>query len=223
MIEQDAKLEMADFQSIIAEMRLLLLETKLLTEAGELQGSQELARQSLALFDSLLYAHRLQSRQTKAEYSSHSLIAVTEDVLEHMTPLAKMYQIRLEFETKTPKKIGVSVVKPAFEHATRSLLHGLIMSLQNQPKACLRIRAGCLKLPTLRFFSDKIPVAHQNNSVKLARSKINPDVSGLSSGLLLARWIYRQTGSQFKWTSNQYGRGIGVAFRPTRQMSLMET
>ena len=135
MIETQQPLRLTDINGVIAEMRTPLLELKLLTEAGDLATSREVAEQTLALFDSFLFARRL-DREVNGQSlvsSPHSLATVTATVLHQVAPLAKLYGVNLDFSPgKESKTMGVHLPKVAFEHATRSLLHSLISALQNK-------------------------------------------------------------------------------------------
>ncbi len=219
-------LGLVNIYSVISEMRTPLLELKMLSEAGNLEASREVAKQTLGLFDSFLYVQKLENKEIdNLNYLPHSLIAVTEDILDKLSPFAKLYGVNLEFKVDTPKKLGVSLVKKAFDHATHSLLYSLISSLQNKTKTSLKIRAVYSGEPVLKFFSRDIDRFFNDKSILdfLVRSKLNPQCSGIGSGLLLANSIYQQTGSKLSFVSNQHGRGLGVNFRSTRQMSLVES
>ena len=56
-----------------------------------------------------------------------------------------------------------------------------------------------------------------------AKLRMNAHCPGLGSGLMLASLIYQRTGSRLSFAANQHGRGLWVDFRPTRQMSLVES
>ena len=214
------------FTVLFSEMRIPLSELKMLSEAGKLEASSEVAKQTLELFDSFLYAQRLEKNEINdLHYLPHSLVAATEDVLGRISPFAKLYGVNLELQADKPKKMGVSLIKQAFDYATHSLLHSLISSLQNTSQARLRISVSHKELPTLKFFSQDIDALFKDGNLldSLVKAKLNPYCSGLGSGLLLANLIYRQMGSKLSFASNQHGRGLWVNFKPTRQMSLMET
>ena len=209
-------------QTIIAELRTPLLEVKLLSEAGDLKSAQEVSRQTLTFFDSFLYAQTLHSRQfenSPKRYLPYSLNVVTEDALQQIMPLARLYDIKLEL--KTCKRIYISCVREAFDHATHSLLHSLISSLQNKPGATLKIRITRQGQPRLKFLSSQIS-GLKLRGVSQSRVKALPDTSGLGSGLLLANVIYAWMGSKMKFIANQHGSGLGIDFKNSRQISLME-
>lgn len=219
-------LGLTDIYSVIAEMRTPLLELKMLSEAGDLKASNEVAKQTLELFNSFLYVQKLENKQVKdLSFLPHSLAAATEDVLHKVSPLASLYGVNLEFQADKPQNKGVSLIKQAFDHATHSLLHSLISSLQNISPASLKIKVSYKDLPTLRVFSQDVDLPSNDKHIfnSLPKAKLNPYFSGMGSGLLLANLIYRQTGSKLSFISNQHGQGLGVAFKPTRQMSLMES
>ena len=217
---------LVNIYSVISEMRTPILELKMLCEAGDLEASREVSKQTLELFDSFLYVQKLENREVEdLNYLPHSLVAVTEDILDKLSPFAALYGVNLEFKVDSPKKMGVSVIKKAFDHATHSLLYSLISSLQNKSKASLKIRAVYRGEPILKFFSRDIDGFFNDSNIlnSLVRSKLNPQCSGVGSGLLLASSIYQQTGSKLSFVSNQHGRGLGVNFKSTRQMSLVES
>ena len=86
-----------DLQSIISEMRTPLVELKLLAEAGRLKEVSEMARQTLCLFESFLYAEKLVSSQDSVAAAQYSLPLLTANVLDDLRPLAKLYKIKLDF------------------------------------------------------------------------------------------------------------------------------
>lgn len=219
-------LGLTSIYSVISELRTPILELKMLAEAGDLRASREVAKQTLELFDNFLYAQELEKEEKAGlDYLPHSLAAATEDVIDKVAPFADLYGVGLEFETGPAKKMGVSLVKKAFDCATHSLLYSLISSLQNKPKASLRIRTAGSGLPSLRFFSQDIDDMFRDGHVTdvSAKSRLNPHCPGIASGLMLANFIYRRVGSKLSFIANQHGRGLGVDFRPTRQMALVES
>ena len=222
---ENQHLGLPNIYNVISEMRTPLLELKMLNQAGDLKASREVADQLLALFNSFLYAQRLEREGSQLQYLPCSLSAATEDVLDKVAPFATLYGVRLEFQTDKPKRLGVSLVKQAFEHATQSLLHSLISSLQNSQSARLRVKVSHRGKPTLKIFSRDIDLNFQNRFDAAATPKLrtNAHCSGLGSGLMLANLIYRRTGSRLNFASNQHGRGLWIDFRPTRQMSLVES
>ena len=211
--------------NVMAEMRTPLLELKLLSQAGDLKASQEIADQLLALFDSFIYAQHLEQTASQLHYAPCSLAAATEEVLAKMEPFAKLYDVQLEFQSDKRGRAGVSLARQAFDHATQSLLHSLISSLQNIKSARLRVRVSHANRPSLRFFSrDFDPGFCQGlERPALPRLKLNSACSGIGSGLMLADLIYGHLGSKLHFASNQHGGGFQVAFKPTRQMNLMES
>ena len=217
---------LTNIYNVISEMRTPLSELKILTEAGDLKASSEVARQTLELFNSFLYAQKLEREGIEeSTYLPYSLVAATEDILDKITPFAKLYEVDLELHTDKAKKVGVSLIKKAFDHATHSLLHGLIVSLQNASQARLKIKVLHKDMPTLKFFSQDIDISFKDEHTSNAsiKTKMNPYCSGISSGLLLANLIYGRMGSKLSFTSNQHGQGFGVNFKRTRQMSLVES
>ena len=139
---ENQHLGLPNIYNVISEMRTPLLELKMLNQAGDLKASREIADQLLALFNSFLYAQRLEREGDRLQYLPHSLSAATEDVLEKVAPFADIYGVKLEYQTDRPKRLGVSLVKQAFDHATQSLLHSLISSLQNNRSARLRVKVS---------------------------------------------------------------------------------
>ena len=215
----------ANLYNVIAEMRTPLLELQMLNQAGDLKASQEIANQLLALFNSFLYAQQLEKGASQLHYLPYSLPAATEGILEKMKPFAQLYGVQLEFQTDKPKQGGVSLVKQAFDHATQSLLHSLISSLQNNKAACLRVKVSHRGCPTLQVFSRDTDLNFHNklNSLVTPKLKLNSACSGLGSGLMLANLIYRRVGSQLNFSSNQHGWVLKVNFKLTQQMTLMES
>ena len=218
-------LAISHIHNVMAEMRTPLLELKLLSQAGDLRASREIADQLLALFDSFLYAQRLEQPDSQLRHAPCSLAAATEEVLAKMEPFAKLYGVQLDFQSDKRGRVGVSLARQAFDHATRSLLHSLISSLQNIQSARLRVRVSHTGQPSLKFFSPDLDPSFCQALERPAspRLKLNSACSGIGSGLMLANLIYERLGSRLHFASNQHGGGFRVAFKPTRQMNLMES
>ena len=224
-MQDNQSLGLANIYSLIAEMRTPLAELKILNQRGDLEASAEVAKQTLELFNSFLYAQKLEGKDANLRPAPHSLVAATENVLDKIYPFAKLYGVNLEFKAGSLKNCNVSLIRQAFDHATHSLLHSLISSLQNTRSARLKIRVVNQGTPTLRFFSSDVDAFFKDKSVfdSFAKLKLNAHCAGLSSGLLLANLIYHQMGSKLNFIANQHGQGLWINFKPTRQMSLMES
>ena len=219
-------LGLTSIYNVISELRTPILELKMLSEAGDLQASREVAKQTLGLFDNFLYAQKLEKEERAGlDYLPCSLAAATESVIDKVAPFADLYGVSLEFEPAPAKKIGASLVKKAFDCATHSLLYSLISSLQNKPEASLRVRTVGSGSPGLRFFSQDIDGMFRDGASAgvSVKSKLNPHCPGVASGLMLANFIYRRIGSKLSFIANQHGRGLGVDFRSARQMALVES
>ena len=216
------KIASFDLQSIVAEMRMPLVELKLLAEAGRLKEVRETARQTLRLFESYLYAQQLVNSQQAPAPAQYSLPLLTADVLDDLRPLAKLHDVQLDFAT--PSRLGqpVSLVKTTFERATHSLVYALISCLQNKPQASLRIRVSTGFNPQLHFFSHLLQLSRQQLQFQ-TRPKADLGSASQVGGLPLANLLYDQLNSPLKLLANQHGGGLTVGFQATKQVLLMES
>ncbi|MCY4088526.1 MAG: hypothetical protein OXF49_00075 [Candidatus Saccharibacteria bacterium] len=220
---QKQTLGSSNIYNALTDIKTPLLELQKLLREENLSASQMIADQIVTLFDVFLYAQKLeQSLLARDDFSYHSLSASTEEILHKISPLAKLYDIKLTFECKHPKKMSVSLIKPAFDHATYSLLCSLLNDLHRQKQKFLYIKASCNRIPNLRFFNPNQRFLNQTEmtSPNKVQSK---NLFGLGGGLILANAIYRFMGSHINLFVNQTYRGLGVDFKASKQMTLVES
>lgn len=213
-------LSLPSVYSIISELRLPLVELNLLNQQGDLTTSSEVAQQTLTLFDSFLYAQKLENiNRQDLEYTPYSLVIATEECLHRVEAFAKLYGVNLQLEFDHKHRQSVGLVKPAFDCATHSLLYSIISASQNQTKADLKIKISHRNWPSLRFLGSnlKLSKASKTNLV----NKFNIRSSGLGSGLVLAHFIYSQIGSAVNLIANQHGQGLKINFKTIQQISLI--
>lgn len=222
---QIPQLAAADIYSILAELQTPLAELGVLADASRQPEVQAVANQVLRLFNGLVYAQRLEGQSSdQLDWRPISLAAATEEVIVDLKPLARLYNVSLELLPGSGSA-GVSLVRPAFDCATYCLLSGLLSRLQNRPRARLRVKITNPDQPSLEAVSPSINLAQADfeSTGRRVRQKLQPGRVGLASGLLVAGLIYRRLGSALNLISSGEGRGVRVAFRPTRQMSLVES
>ena len=219
------QLAAADIYSILAELQTPLAELGALAGTSGQSEVQAVANQVLRLFNGLVYAQRLEGQSAEQlDWRPASLAAATESIVLDLKPLARLYNVSLEL-LPSPQVSGASLVRPAFDCATYCLLSGLLSRLQNHPRAKLRVRITNPDQPRLEAVSPSISLASSDfeSTGRRVRQKLQPARVGLASGLLVASLIYRRLGNALSLISGGEGRGVRVAFRPTRQMSLVES
>ena len=222
---QPPRLVKSNITSILAELQTPLTELKLLAEKNDSQQVLTLANQVLGLFNSLVYAQRLnQEPNFEFHWQPGSLNGLVTASVDRCRPLAGLYGVELDFQSPI-KNIPISVVQPAFDYATQSLIYGLVSSLQNANKPRLMIKLIASRRPSLSLVSRDIDLFKRDFRLLgyRVRNKINPMSSGCLSGLLIANLIYDRVGSRFDLINSRAGRGVRVGFSPSRQLNLIET
>lgn len=219
------QLAAADVYSILAELQTPLAELGAVADASRRPDIQALANQTLRLFNGLIYAQRLAGQPDESlDWQPVSLAQATTDIVADLAPLADLYKVSLDL-APNPAKSGVSLVRPAFDCATYCLLSGFLSRLQNQSRARLGIKVTNPSQPSLEVVSRAINLSPDDFQVATSqrvRQRLRPGRPGLASGLVVANLIYRRLGSALNFISGDEGRGVRVAFKPIRQMSLVE-
>ena len=220
------QLAAADIYSILAELQTPLAELGAVAETSRQPAVQALSNQILRLFNGLVYAQRLDGQPSEnLDWQSVSLAKATADIVADLAPLAELYNVSLNLVPNS-SKTGVSLVRPAFDCATYCLLSGFLSRLQNQARARLEVRVTNPSQPSLEVISRGISLApddFQIVSSQKVRQRLRPSRPGLASGLVVASLIYRRLGSALSFINGDEGRGVRVAFKPIRQMSLVES
>ena len=213
-----------DIYTVLAELQTTLTELNLLAATGQTAAVATVSKSLLRLFNGLIYIQRLErDSHGQSDYQPVSLTTATTKIVDELRPMASLYGIDLDLGGR----VGVSaaVVRPAFDYATYSLIHGLISSLQNQDRARVSVNVVNRNSPGIEFLS---PVIDRNWSVlrpprPAIRSRQNPAVSGQTSGLLVANLIYGRFGNKIRFIQKPRLGGFRVNFRPTRQLNLIES
>lgn len=220
------QLTAADTYSILAELQTPLAELGAVAEASRQMSVQALANQTLRLFNGLIYAQRLDGQSADSlDWQAVSLTKATADIVADLEPLAELYNVSLSLDSDN-SKTGVSLVRPAFDCATHCLLSGFLSRLQNCKRPELNIRITNPAQPSLEVVSRAVSLEPEDFQVagsQRVRQKLRPERPGLASGLVVAGLIYRRLGSALSFINGDDGRGVRVAFKPIRQMSLVES
>ena len=148
--------------SIVAEMRTPLAELNILASAGRLREVRELTQHISYLFESFLYAQKLEVEREEFASEQYSLSVITTEILAKMQALASFYNIKLDLREPQRRTSYVSLNKEIFEKATHCLLYALIVALQNQETASLEIKLEAGPQPSLRFFSSKLNIGRKD-------------------------------------------------------------
>lgn len=211
-----------NIETVVAEMRTSLAEINFLASGGRLKEVGEVARHTLQLFETFLYAQRLETSIRTLESGQYSLSSLTDKVLNNLRPLAGIYDIKLRFKEVPRKETRVRLVKDLFEKATHSLLLGLISSLQNEQSSILEITVRDKPQPALRLFSPSLRLRREHLSFPEKTLRYNPVSSGAGYSLPLAKFLYTAGQSPVKFLANQYGTGLRIDFQITQQIPLKE-
>ena len=208
--------------AIVAEMRTPLAELNILARAGRTEEVRELTQHILSLFESFLYAQKLEVGSENLPLSQYSLSVITTEILRKMQVLASFYNIELNLRDLHRQSTNVYLNKEVFERATHSLLYALILSLQNQATASLEVRLGTSPQPSLRFFSRELSIGREHFVFQTKTTRSGVLKPGYSYGFPLAHFLYKQLNSPLRFLSNQHGSGLTVGFKTTQQLLLTE-
>ena len=216
-------LELPNIYAIIHELRTPLLELQSATKSGDCKAGHLIAQQTVKLFDSLLYAQRLDAvSKQDLIHNPYSLVAVTEESLQRLSKFAQLHHVQLQLEFDYAHKHSVGLIKSAFDHATDSLLHGIISACQSVNRSVVKISINHRSRPTLRVFSPALNLDQPHSIQRLHSRRTKTDMQLHNrGGLLLARYIYHQIGSAMSFTANQHGQGLKINFKTIHQLSLM--
>lgn len=208
---------------LISELRTSLLEIVLLTEGVD-DRAYETAKQTLKLFDGVLYARDL-DHANQIDLLPYSLSAETLDLLHEVDPLCKLHEVEVEYRS-TRLRSPVALNKTAYNYAMHGLLFSVLSSLQNFENAKLIVDVSGRRGPSLSVFSESI----ESYAADLRPAARNPLMTqpvpmgqGIQSGLLLAENLFSKIGKGMHSVNNQYGRGFAMHFSASRQMSLIES
>ena len=207
--------------SVVAELRTALLEAGLLSQTDDATMIPEITKPALRLCEGFLFAQDL-AQQTSLNLEPISLPATVEDILNDLQPLAKLYNIDMEFRTTKPRLVA-ALSRQAFVHATHGLIYSTITALQNTRKPKLVIKTAYCGKPFLSVFSSDLDMVRKDLSRSAHLNKLRPTLMscGIQSGFILADSLYRQMGSQLGFSANQYGKGFLAEFATTKQTALL--